>query len=309
MDKSKAILFFSCFFISHTIQAMDPSQIIFHLIRATSPLAYTTRYGQYTLEVLQQWLAHHPQDIHNVCHINDMSITGTTPLICAILHLNILAALLLLTIPGININARDTTGRTALHWAAGTEIIDLNDNIFEPQDNTSPSKYLNQQLHYLIEQLIDKRALVNIKDNQGCTPLALASMGTRPLLEHLIQQSNNRLLLTGACRGDWRAVQLAMRDGADIDTQDTRPSTLGNTPLYQALIFAIQQINQNEQAKPAMFNFVRLLLSYNPSTYISNQYDSNAFQLASSKPELLRLLLETQQIRMQHLHSDDRYRK
>lgn len=270
---------------------------IFQVIDASSP---ETTMQQVPITSLQDWLSKNPQDV------NAIGLNGITPLIFAIQMRNFEAAKELLKMPQININTQDVNGKTPLHYAAAMDF-----------KNISPDKQENsaEKIKDIINQLIQKGALLSAKDHQGHTPLDNAHPAIREYLQTIKNQQNNLLLLDGARRGDWRMVQLAMRDGADINTEDIRQGMNGNTALHNAVHYTIEQIKKSAANKENAFNFMRLILSYNPNIKIENKEINGkpgftAYEAALMSPDLdiIKVFEEFPEERAAALRADNRYR-
>lgn len=278
------------------LQAMDDLGSIFDRIMNVS---YDDPASPNFKDKVVQWIIQHPQAA------NLIGPEGKTPLISAISWLNFSAADALLSIPNIDVNKQDATGQTALHQAAKM------DKVLDPASAAGPT--YNPSIHKLMKDLLAKGARIDIKDKDGKTAYDLAGSAKQLLLDYQKQQSN-KLLLEGARRGDWRAVQLAMRDGADINIQDTRAGMLKNTALHHAITYAIEQLRTNPGNKQTALNFVRLVLSYNPSIEIGNQGQDKkpgftAFELALISPDMgiMTVLTEYPEERMSTLLTDPHY--
>ena len=112
---------------------------------------------------------------------------GHTPLIHALLGLNVISSLAITVIqsPDIAINQTDNSGRTALIWAAQggyANVIsalinhgDLRINHADFQGNTALTVAAERGHWQVVNQLIHAGADVHTQNAQGYTPLALAT--------------------------------------------------------------------------------------------------------------------------------------
>ena len=244
-------------------------------------------------------------------NINTVNSKGQTPLMVAIELANDDAIEILLKHPKITVNNQDQYGRTALHY------------LVKKMNDINSSNLLYPLYEKSLATLLSKRIIASITDILGHTALYYADPQLKTYAQNLIWQQADKLLLEGARRGDWRAVQLAMRDGANIDVQDPRLDVRGNTAAHYAIKYVINQICQDPQCAQAALNFVRLILSYQPSLAINNhlcfmpfcdhsnkaQLGQTAVQLAATWHHVLKVLLETQKERMKYLLADHRYRQ
>ena len=286
------------------VQATVHSPKIFNLIFLTSHLAPFFQIEQKPIADLVAWLKKRPDEVNamTLCQVK-VARAHITPLIHAIICSNFDAITLLLNHPNININLQDSRGKTALHHLISmiaAMSIDHSDEI-------------NEKLLKILAALIAKGASIKIQDDLGHTPLDSIPPQLYDQVQRCIKQ-NDKLLLEGARRADWRAIQLAMRDGADINAQDVRPGLRGYTAVRYAIIHAVNQIVHDNVEPQSALNLLRLILSYQPDLNIENEDGQgmpgvNGAQLAATWPDVLKVLLETPQERMSHLLNDHRYRQ
>ena len=119
---------------------------------------------------------------------------------------------------GVDVNAAQPDGATALHWAAYWDDRDI------------------------AEQLIREGASVNAVNAFGVTPLALASLnGSAPMIETLLAAGANpntarptgeTALMTAVDTGKVDAVQALLARGANVNARETR---MGQTALMWAM--------------------------------------------------------------------------
>ena len=118
----------------------------------------------------------------------------------------------------VDVNARDRSGRTALHIAAGRGQTDI------------------------VQLLIQSCAHVDPRDTEGCTPLHLAAAGgqkdtVKVLLDNRADleardREGRSPLQYAATRGHAEVVELLLNKGADINVKDKA----GGSLLYKALL-------------------------------------------------------------------------
>ena len=296
---------------------MKSSPKIFNLIFLTSDLATFFHLEQKPIADLVAWLNQHPDEV-NVMTPDKVKIARAriTPLIHAVICSNYEAITLLLNHPDIKINMKDSRGKTALHHVTpNITMLSIN----------GLSAEINETYLKIFAELIAKGASIKIQDELGHTPLNSIPPQLYDQVQRCIKEQNDKLLLEGARRADWRAIQLAMRDGADINAQDIQPGLRGNTAAHyaiRAVSKTMEELAQSQrenvavhpQALEQVLNFVRLILSYQPDLNIENE-DSQGqpgltvMQLASTWPKVLEIFFENSQTRMEHLHQDARYRQ
>lgn len=301
--RMKFVLWILFCFISYNAHAMEQKPAIFLLIEESSPAAFFSPQNR-SIADLQTLIENNPDQINAIGQLN------RTPLMVAFQCKHTQAIEILLSHPDINLNAQDFYGKTALHHAAAT--CDFLSQGFEWVENKLGKEVLTPHKRN-ISKLIAKGALASIRDCDGHTALDIAYPRLRIFLAGLINQSNDRLLLQGTRHGDWRAVQLAMRDGANINTQDTRDGLAGNTPAHYAAQYVINEISRHPQANHTeqqnILNFLRLVLSYNPDLSVQNQQHITPAHVVSELPAICTLLFETPQHRKAFLTADARYRQ
>lgn len=306
------IMAVSCGIIANSMQAAQQESTqeprIFQLILLTAGQSFFAEGLQHPITQLSEWICAHPDDV------TLFNSRGQTPLIYAIWLRHVEAVKILVSCPQTNVNIQDAAGQIPLNVAV-TPVMDIFGHAATENDfDNELVQLIKKQSIEIIKLLMQKGARPTTTDIVGHTALASAHPLIRPELQNLINQQNDRLLLEGARRGNWRAVQLAMRDGANINAQDTRATRQGNTAAHYAIAYAIDNITTGPVAqRQEALNFVRLILSYSPNMNIHNQGQEqapgfSAIELASTWPEICSVFLETEQQRMQTLQADPNYR-
>ncbi len=143
---------------------------------------------------------------------------GAVPLIAAVRSGDAATARTLLARPGLDVNAAEHDGTTALHWAAQTGQADL------------------------VTALIRARADVNARNRYGIAPIWLAATnGDGAVVEALLRagadagttrgDSGETVLMIGARTGDAGVLQRLLAHGADPNAKD---DVRGQTALMWA---------------------------------------------------------------------------
>ncbi|KAF5552673.1 ankyrin repeat-containing protein [Fusarium mexicanum] len=152
-----------------------------------------------------------------------------------------------------NINERDTTGSTALHWAArnghiGTvrmlidrgAIIDVTDN----EGRTPLAGAATNGHGMIINVLLDRGAIIHFRTNSGATPVHLAARNGKVAVIRLFaalsganldaSENYGRTPLSwAAMRGHRSAANILLELGAKVNSVD---SQYGRTPLHWAVV-------------------------------------------------------------------------
>lgn len=301
MNKQIVLIFASLIFqVTHIIHAMKETPRVFSIIYSNIRSNLSTQ--QQPIEALHTWLERHPQEI------NIRNFEGRTPLMHAIRNMRYKAIDVLLKHPLLNPNMHDHEGRTALHYAVSSLMA------YDPQTDDTQT-YVPSRCENVIAKILCIGILPSLRDNHGNTALQCAHENVQNFLKKCLNILNDALLLQGARRGDWRAVQLAMRDGADINAQDLRCGLEGNTAAHYAVNHVIKQLYLHPQENPdGILNFLRLILTYGPSLNIKNKYGLTAVDEAKGSLYLTLIIrlfltdLESPEQRLKQLLADERYR-
>jgi ankyrin repeat protein len=151
-------------------------------------------------------------------NVNARDIYGTTALHCVIDWNQIEVAGVLLEVEGIEVNAGNFYGTTTLHWAAMYGWIEI------------------------ARMLLSKGAKVNVKNAAGDTPLHTAATYDQPeiveiLLEHpeidinAKNKDNETAMHLAVMRGNAETVRRLLGKGAEVNAKDKD----GYTALYWAV--------------------------------------------------------------------------
>ncbi|MCY4329457.1 MAG: ankyrin repeat domain-containing protein, partial [Endozoicomonadaceae bacterium] len=173
----------------------------------------------------------------------------------------------LLTVPGLEINATDVSGNTAVHNAVYANFPECLQLLIDANADTNiDDNYQNTALHYAVDNSrrcisklipVMKPERVNFCNKSGFT--AFNKAVTRD------KKSCISLLLTFSC--------------VDINVQDKH----GNTPLHNALI----------KSSTVSKHSVKILLNKNADVHIRNEGGSTVLHAAvGKKPEFIEQLLQ-----------------
>ncbi|HUP90270.1 MAG TPA: ankyrin repeat domain-containing protein [Longimicrobiales bacterium] len=193
------------------------------------------------------------------------------------------------------VNAKDATGTTALHHAAGFGALDVMKVLLDKGAAVNvKNRRASTPLHWAIHDaakvalLVSRGAAVNAKTIEGRTPVYQASVlanghdvlrllldkGADPKLTTLVGQSP---LMVASVRGDTEAMRLLIEKGADVNAKNSAGET--------ALMFAAT--NGSPDA-------VRLLLEKNADATVKSKRSETALGNAATAgvEETVRLLLD-----------------
>ena len=172
-----------------------------------------------------------------------------------------IAELLLLAKYGVDINAQDNYGMTALHYAVKngrTEVVEL--------------------------LLANEGVEANAPDNMGRTALYLAAehgdtKTAELILTDMTPESINLLLLDSITTGNSVLAGLALTHGADIDRLE------GVDSLLMVAVY-----NGGRDESDESIAMVRLLLENGARLDYFNSLNENVFDVCQSKPKTLKIL-------------------
>lgn len=218
---------------------------------------------------------------------------GWTPLMEAVMQKQSVSAKNLIEL-GARIDATDPMGRTLLHLAARVDLTEIVEPLIEKEriNINAVDSFGKTALHYAIlsgsarvaEMLLKAHADPNITDGFRNTPLLLAIQTDNIAMARLLLQSGAKvetkgcsaLSLASLC-GDYRMVQLLLQNGANVSFQEEG----GDTPLCDAA-----GSNNTE--------VVRLLIENHANINIKNNKESTPLNAAcfSGSFDSINLLLE-----------------
>ena len=189
-----------------------------------------------------------PEEKQEMLNIVDKN--GRNALISALERFQPDAARLLID-EGIDINATDTKGHTSLHWALWRKEIDIAELLIEkgvdvnhagPNDKPAllwVAVHVELKDHdYLMHQLIDAGAELDVQDSNGYTALALSAMnGHEDCVKALLKRGANpnklsykmshSALFLAALNGYTEIARDLVEAGAELGLKDSN----GHTPL------------------------------------------------------------------------------
>ncbi|MEY4464105.1 MAG: hypothetical protein RLZZ81_1076 [Pseudomonadota bacterium] len=230
-------------------------------------------------------------------NVNEKDSNGYTPLHQAINFNKPEIAELLINHSKVNVNEKDQYGDTPLHQAINSnkpEIVKLllkHESIDVNEKNSNAYTPLHQAINSNkpeIAELLINHSKVNVheKDQYGNTPLHQAINSNKPeivklLLKHESIDVNekdaigNTTLYQAVTHNRFEIVKILI-EHPKINVNET--NLYGNTPLHQANSYNY-------------FSIVELLLKHKDiNIYKKNLHNSTPLDLATNKPEILKLL-------------------
>ena len=214
----------------------------------------------------------------------------------------------------VDVNAKDSYGRTALLHTKSIDIVRLlidNDADVNARDNNGKTALLHTNNIEIAKLLIDNGADVNARDNNGKTALLHANnIEIAKLLidngsDVNVQDSNGKTALLHA--NNIEIAKLLIDNGSDVNVQDSN----GETPLFKVqnidktklLIDNGADVNiQDKQGYTALnkaisqekTEIVKLLIENGADVKVKNRQGSTVLFNAASKNkiEIVKLLLE-----------------